>query len=64
MNVVPVSNQSEDEQHKRDQQQTRGFRRVNRMPVVLVLRVVLCRRGHAVIVALEGRVVTQSFKGW
>jgi hypothetical protein len=54
MNVVPVTNKGENQQHKCDQQQARGFRRINRMPVVLVLGVVLCGRGHAAIVALEG----------
>ena len=40
VDVMPVANQREDQQQKRDQQQSCGFRRVDRVAVVLV-RIVL-----------------------
>ena len=53
MNVVPVANQSEDQQHKCDQQQTGGFRRVDRVAVMLVIVLRSGCPGHADIVALR-----------
>ena len=37
MDLVPVANQCENEQHKRDQQQPGSLRRVNRVAVMLVI---------------------------
>ena len=52
MNLVPVADESKHQKKKSDQQQPRGFRRIHRMPVVLLLRViVLLWGGHAAIVA-------------
>ncbi len=60
MDVVPVADQSEDQQRERDQQQTRGFRRVDRMPALPEIRSLLLggwhanvRREHEDIVAAE-----------
>jgi len=53
VDVVPIANQGEDEQHKGDQQQSRSLGGVDGMAVVLVSRVVLrCGGGHGLIVAL------------
>ena len=53
MDVVPVPNHREDQQQKRDQQQPGCFRRVDRVPVMLVRRIVRrLRGGHGNIVAL------------
>ena len=50
---MPVAHHGKHQQQKRDQQQARGLRRVNR---VAALRVVVLRRGigHVDIVALPG----------
>ncbi len=37
VDVVPVSNQGEQQQHERDQQQPGSLRRVDRVPAMLVL---------------------------
>lgn len=50
MNFVPIANQREDEQKKRDQEQAAGFRSIDGVPVMLVRRIVW--DGHAHIVAL------------
>jgi hypothetical protein len=53
MNVVPVANQREHQQQKRDQQKAGSFRRVDRVAAGLVI--VRGRGiGHAGIVALGG----------
>ena len=52
VNVVPVANHGQNQQQKRDQQQTRGFGGINRMPVELAGGVMVglgC--GHESIVA-------------
>lgn len=41
MNSVPVANQSEDQQQKRNQQEARGFRGIDRAPAVLAAGVVV-----------------------
>jgi cholera toxin transcriptional activator len=52
MNLVPVADEREHQEKKRDQQQPRGFRRIHRVPVMLLLRmIVLIWGGHAAIVA-------------
>jgi hypothetical protein len=52
MNLVPVADEREHQEKKRDQQQPRGFRRIHRLPVMLLLRmIVLIWGGHAAIVA-------------
>lgn len=50
MNVVPVTQQSQDEQQKRNQQQACRLGRIGGVAVVLV-RVFVRRIGHAAIVA-------------
>jgi hypothetical protein len=58
VNGVPVADQGEDEQQKRDQQQAGGFRGINRVPLMLVAGVVLALRiDHNHIVRREGMVV-------
>ena len=37
MDLAPVAHQSENQQHERDQQQPGGFRRVDRMAVMLAI---------------------------
>jgi hypothetical protein len=51
VDLVPVANQREDEQHKRDQQQPGSFRGVDGMAVMLVIVLGSTIR-HASIVAL------------
>jgi hypothetical protein len=46
VNGVPVPNQSEGEQQKGNQQQAGSFRGINRVPLVLVGRIVLALRVH------------------
>ena len=63
MNVMPVANQREDEQQKRDQQQSGRFRCIDSVAALFV-RVALSLRGrqadfwgrHADIVALGKRI--------
>jgi hypothetical protein len=53
MNVVPVANQSKDQQQHRDQQQAGSLRRVNGMAAALTI-ILGSVVGHADIVALPG----------
>jgi len=54
VDVVPIANQGQNEQKKSNEQQPGGFRRVHRVPVVLLRRVVLAFGcGHGGIVALR-----------
>jgi hypothetical protein len=54
MKGVPVANQGEGEQKKRDQQESRRLRCVDRMTMVLMRRITLgLWSGHANIVALS-----------
>lgn len=56
MDVVPVANEREDQQKKRDQQQAGSFRRVDRVALVLVRGVTVGLWGrHADIVAPVGQ---------
>lgn len=41
MNLVPVADEREHQKKERDQQQPRGFRRIHRVPVMLVLGMIL-----------------------
>jgi hypothetical protein len=41
VNDVPVANQYEDKQKNGDEQQAGGFRRINRVPLMLMGRIVL-----------------------
>ena len=52
MNLVPVTDEGEHQKKKRDQQQSRGFRRIHRVPVVLLIGMILrIWGGHGAIVA-------------
>ena len=52
MNLVPEADEGEHQKKKRDQQQPRGFRRIHRVPVMLLLRMILLIwGGHVAIVA-------------
>lgn len=52
MYLVPVSDEREHQKKKRDQQQPRGFRRIHRVPVMLLFgMMVRILGGHAAIVA-------------
>jgi len=54
MNLVPVADKREHQKKKRDQQKPRGFRRIHRVPVMLLIRMILrVWGGHAAIVAPE-----------
>lgn len=56
MNLVPVADEGEHQKKGRDQQQPRGFRRIHRVPMVLLLRRILrIWGGHAAIVAPQLR---------
>jgi hypothetical protein len=56
VNAVPVTNQSESKQKKRDQQQTGGFRSIDSMAMMVLLMIVVVFWGeHADILALPGR---------
>jgi hypothetical protein len=57
VDLVPVANQRENEQHKRDQQQPGSFRGVDRVAVMLVIVLGSTIR-HASIVALG------AMQGW
>src|ERR1700730_15944816 len=50
VNLVPVANQREDQQHQRNQQQSGSLRRVDRVAMMLVI-VLRSAVGHANIVA-------------
>jgi hypothetical protein len=55
MDLVPVSDESEDEQHKGNQEQPSGFRGIHRMAMVTMLGLVVGQRsGHADIVDAWG----------
>jgi len=52
VNLVPVADKREHQQEKRDQKQPCGFRRIHRVPVVLLIGMILrIWGGHAAIVA-------------
>jgi hypothetical protein len=54
MDFAPVSNEGEDQQHRSDQKQARGFGGINGVPVVPVRRVFFgLLREHVDIVALR-----------
>ena len=56
MNLMPVPNEGEDQQHKGDQQQSRSFRRIDCVPVMTADGLLFGLGGeHADIVALRGR---------
>jgi len=60
---VPVAHQSEDQQGECDQQQPGRFRRVHRMPVMLVRRFILWGLGgHADIVAPRANQDSEGLK--
>jgi hypothetical protein len=56
MNLMPVPNEGEDQQHKGDQQQSRGFRGIDCVPVMTAHGLLFGLGGkHADIVAPWGR---------
>lgn len=56
MDLVPVADEREDQQHESDQQQARGFRGINRVPMMLVRSILFGLGGeHEDIVALQNK---------
>lgn len=53
MNLVPVADQGQDQQHDGYQQQASGLGGINRMPVIAVSGMIFFWGGHAPILALE-----------
>ena len=63
MNEMPVTNQREREQKKGDQQQSSGFRSINRVIMLLVRRIGLgLYQCHEDIVALLDDAIENNFR--
>lgn len=53
MNLVPVADQGQDQQHDGYQQQASGLGGINRMPVIAMSGMIFFGGGHAPILARE-----------